>query len=184
MKKSWIVIGIGVLLGVFVVGQYNKLVANQEMVKQSWSQVDVVLQRRLELIPNLVETVKGYAKHEKDLFVSIAEARAKLAGAKTVQEKIDGNDALGGMLARLLVVVEQYPQLKANESFAKLQDELAGAENRIAVERRNYNQAVQTYNLTVRRFPGNLMAGMFGFQLNDTYFKAAEGAKEAPKVAF
>lgn len=184
MKTSWIVIGVIVLLGVFSVGQYNGLVSRQESVTKAWSQVENVLQRRADLIPNLVETVKGYAKHEKEVFTAIADARAKLGGAKSVPEKIDAHESLGNALSRLLVVMENYPQLKANENFHKLQDELAGTENRITVERMNYNETVNGYNVAVRRFPGNLIAGMFGFKANDAYFKAAEGAKEVPAVKF
>lgn len=184
MKTLWIVVGAIVLLGFFGVTQYNGMVGRQESVTQAWAQVENVLQRRADLIPNLVETVKGYAKHEKDVFTALADARAKLGGARTVPEKIEAHEGLGSALSRLLVVMENYPQLKANENFHKLQDELSGTENRITVERMRYNQAIQTYNISVKRFPGNLIAGMFGFQANDAYFKAAEAAKEVPKVKF
>ncbi|MBD3271993.1 MAG: LemA family protein, partial [Elusimicrobia bacterium] len=151
----------------------------------SWSQVENVLQRRYDLIPNLVNTVKGYAKHERELFEQFAEARKMMAGARSVNEKMRANDALSGALSRLMVVVEQYPNLKANESFQKLMDELAGTENRIAVERKRYNDSVGVYNIMVKRFPGNIVASIFNFeQKSEAYFQADEQAQEAPKVEF
>ena len=172
------------LFGGKLVGMRNQLVTERETINAQWRQVDVALQRRADLIPNLVETVKGYAKHEQGVLQSIANARAALVGARTPGEKIDANNRLDGALARLLVVVENYPNLKANENFLRLQDELAGTENRIAVERRKYNEAVQRYNTDIELFPNNIAASMFGFARNDAYFKTEGAAREAPKVAF
>jgi len=188
MKIGLIVIGVVVLiaLGVFgwAMGARNTLVTEREAVNASWSQVDVALQRRADLIPNLVETVKGFAKQEQTVIKEVTDARAALGGARTPQEKIQANSQLDGALSRLLVVVENYPQLKSNENFLRLQDELAGTENRIAVERRKYNETVQQYNVDIQRFPQNIVASMFNFQRNDAYFKTEPGAKNPPKVAF
>lgn len=188
MKKSWIIIGVVVLLVLIVggscVGKYNQLVTMDESITASWSQVENVLQRRNDLIPNLVNTVKGYAAHEKEIFENVAEARAKLAGAKTINEKVLANQELGGALSRLLLIVERYPDLKANQNFLALQDELSGTENRIAVERMRYNEVVRGYNILVKRFPSNLIASVFGFEKKEVYFQAEEGAKEVPKVEF
>jgi len=164
-------------------GMYNSLVSLDEGVKESWAQVETQLQRRYDLIPNYVETVKGYAAQEKDVFIKVTEARSKVGQAQSIPDKIEANNELTSALSRLLVVVEQYPQLKSNENFIRLQDELAGTENRIAVARRRYNEAVKTYNVTVRSFPQNLVAKMFSFQ-KATFFEAPEAAKEAPKVKF
>jgi LemA protein len=153
-------------------------------VNAAWAQVDVVLQRRADLIPNLVETVKAFATHEEKVFGDIAAARAAMAGAKTPQEKIAANGQLDSALSRLLVVVENYPQLRSNENFLRLQDELAGTENRIAVERRRYNETVQDYNTYISLFPNNIVASFSGFTRNDAYFKTEEGARQAPKVNF
>ena len=187
MKKSLIVIGVIVLiLLVFFLsirGTYNRLVALDENVKTAWSQVENQLQRRLDLIPNYVETVKGYAKHEREVLTEVTKARAKVAGAGSIEGKIAANNQLSSALARLLVVVERYPDLKANQNFIRLQDELAGTENRIAVERRRYNEAVRMYNTKIRSFPTNIMAGMFGFGRADL-FQAPEAAKAPPKVKF
>lgn len=169
-------------------GQYvsarNTMVSKNEAVKSAWSQVDVVLQRRADLIPNLVETVKGYAKQEQTVFGDIAKARSALLSAGSPQEKIAANGQLDGALGRLLVIAENYPQLRSNENFLRLQDELAGTENRIAVERRRYNDTLQDYNTYVQSFPNNVYAGWAGFKPNDAYFKAAEGSREVPKVNF
>ena len=176
------------LIGLVVFGQYvstkNTLVSKNEAVKSAWSQVDVVLQRRADLIPNLVETVKGYAQHEETVFGDIAKARSALLSAGTPQEKIAANGQLDSALGRLLVVVENYPNLKANENFLRLQDELAGTENRIAVERKRYNDSLQDYNTYVQQFPASLFAGWAGFKANNAYFAASEASREAPKVNF
>ena len=172
----------GSLFGFFK-GTYNNFVALDEAVKSSWAQVENQLQRRYDLIPNLVETVKGYAKQEKDVFVEVANARAKVGGAANVPDKIKSNNELSGALSRLLIVVERYPELKSNQNFLRLQDELAGTENRIAVERKRYNDAVRTYNVAIRSFPANMLAGMFQFQAA-TFFEAPAAAKTAPQVKF
>jgi len=188
MKILLIIVVILLLAGLMFGGKYvgirNDLVTKKEAVNAAWSQVDVALQRRADLIPNLVETVKGYAKHEESIMTAVANARSALLGAKTPQEKIAANTQLDGALGRLLVVVENYPNLKANETFLRLQDELAGTENRIAVERRKYNETVQSYNTQIQLFPNNLVASMSGFERNDAYFKTEEGARTAPKVNF
>ncbi len=188
MKTVVIVFVILAILAVIFANMYvsrrNDMVRLNQAVQAQWSNVDVVLQRRADLIPNLVETVKGYAKHEQTVFAAIANARAALNAAKTPAERIAANNQLDTALGRLLVIVENYPNLKANENFLRLQDELAGTENRIAVERRKYNEAVQTYNTYIQLFPNNLIAGLAGFQENDAYFKAGEASREAPKVNF
>ncbi len=162
---------------------YNSLVKLDEEVKASWAQVENQLQRRLDLIPNLVETVKGYAKHERELLTKITEARAKVGQARSIKEKIEANNELTSALGRLLLVVENYPNLKASENFIRLQDELAGTENRIAVERRRYNEAVKRYNIKIRSFPTNLIASLFGFK-KATFFQIPPEAKKVPKVKF
>jgi LemA protein len=176
------------LIGVSIFGSYvstrNTLVQKNEGVKSAWSQVDIVLQRRADLIPNLVETVKGYAQQEQTVFGDIAKARSALLSAGTPQQKIAANGQLDGALGRLLLVVENYPQLKSNENFLRLQDELAGTENRIAVERKRYNDTLQDYNTYVQQFPNNIFAGWSGFKPNDAYFQASEGSRVAPKVNF
>src|SRR5579859_3094455 len=188
MGKGVIVVIILVVLVLIGFGQYvgvrNTLVTKNEAVKAAWSQVDIVLQRRADLIPNLVETVKGFALQEQTVFGDIAKARSQLLGATTPADKIAANKQLDGALGRLLVVVENYPELKSNENFLRLQDELAGTENRIAVERRKYNETVQTYNTQIQLFPNNIVASMSGFERNDAYFKTEPGAKTAPKVTF
>jgi|SRR5208282_1307338 len=175
---------LALMVGGAYVGRRNQMAIKREAVNAAWAQVDVVLQRRADLIPNLVETVKGYAVQEQTVFGDIAAARAALIGAKTPSDKIAANGQLDSALSRLLVIVENYPQLKSNENFMRLQDELAGTENRIAVERRRYNDAVQDYNTYIALFPNSLVASMAGFARNDAYFKTDEGARQAPKVNF
>jgi LemA protein len=175
---------IALLLGGSFISRRNQMAIKREAVNAAWSQVDVVLQRRADLIPNLVETVKGFAAQEQTVFGDIAKARSALLGASTPADKIAANGRLDSALGRLLVVVENYPQLKSNENFLRLQDELAGTENRIAVERRRYNETVQDYNTYISLFPNSIVAGMSGFTRNDAYFKTDEGARQAPKVNF
>ncbi len=188
MKKGMIVLGVVVLVALMIAGMYvgrrNEMVRKSETVKSAWAQVDVVLQRRADLIPNLVETVKGFAAQEQTVFHDIASARAALLGAKTPTDKIAANGQLDGALGRLLLIVENYPQLKSNENFLRLQDELAGTENRIAVERKRYNDSVQDYNTYIGLFPNNIFAGWAGFERNNAYFAATEASREAPKVQF
>ncbi len=188
MKAALIVIVVLALIALVVFGQYvgvrNTLVTKNEAVKAAWSQVDIVLQRRADLIPNLVETVKGYAKQEQTVFGDIAKARSALLSAGTPADKIAANQQLDGALGRLLLIVENYPQLKSNENFLRLQDELAGTENRIAVERKRYNDTLQDYNTYIKKFPTNIYAGWAGFKANEAYFAAAEGARQVPKVNF
>ena len=186
-KTLLVVLGVIVLLilmGFFYVrGTYNSLVSMDESVKAAWAQVENQLQRRYDLIPNYVETVKGYASHEKEVFTRVTEARSRVAGAGNINDKIQANNELSSALARLLVVVENYPELKANTNFIRLQDELAGTENRIAVERRRYNETVREYNIKIRQFPTNIFAGMFGFE-KATFFEVPKERQEAPKVKF
>ncbi len=197
INKSWIVIGVIILFllggcGIFV-GSYNRLVTLDEQVKAQWSQVENVYQRRADLIPNLVESVKGFAKHEKETFQAITEARSKIGSMKLDSSVVNDpkkfaefqrvQGELSGALSRLMVVVENYPQLKANENFLNLQSQLEGTENRIAVERKRYNDLAQEFNSFRRRFPSNIIANMFGFS-EKAYFKAEEGAEKAPKVKF
>jgi LemA protein len=186
--KALIAIGVIALLLIAgfsnYVGARNQMVTKNETVKAAWSQVDIVLQRRADLIPNLVETVKGFALQEQTVFGDIAKARSRLLSANTPTDKIAANQQLDGALGRLLVVVENYPQLKSNENFLRLQDELAGTENRIAVERKRYNDALQDYNTFIGLFPNSMWAGMAGFKRNDAYFAASEGSRTVPKVDF
>ncbi len=196
MKKVWVVLL--VILGVIAViamsfaGTYNGLVQSEEQVNQAWSQVENVYQRRLDLIPNLVETVKGYAAHEKSTFVEVTEARSRAAGTlskdvindpQKFQQFQESQGALSSALSRLLVIVERYPDLKANQNFMSLQTQLEGTENRISVERGRYNEAAQMFNTKLRQFPTNMIGGMFGFKTKE-YFKAEVRAAEAPKVRF
>src|SRR5258708_7856968 len=188
MKIALIVLAvlliIALMLGSSFIGRRNQMAVKREAVNAAWAQVDVVLQRRADLIPNLVETVKGFAAQEQTVFGDIAKARSALLGAHSPADKIAANGQLDSALGRLLVVVENYPQLKSNENFLRLQDELAGTENRIAVERRRYNETLQDYNTYISLFPNNLIASMSGFARNDAYFKADEGSRQAPKVNF
>ena len=170
----------GVVFGGFYVNRRNTMVQQKEAITAAWAQVDTVIQRRADLIPNLVETVRGIADQERDVFIGVAEARAKVAGSQTPADTIAANDQLSGALSRLLLVVERYPDLKSNQNFIRLQDELAGTENRIAVERRRYNQTVQDYNTYIQLFPNNLVAGMSGFAREEAYFRTSEEARQAP----
>ena len=189
--NPWIIvlITIGVLLALamgiagYVRTTYNDMVARQEQIRTAWAQVENQLQRRYDLIPNLVETVRGYAKQETTIFNHIADARARIGSAQTVPQKMAAENELSGALARLLVVVENYPELKSSENFRALQDELAGTENRIAVERMRYNEEARAYNIRVRQFPSNLVAGVFNFQASPL-FEAPKEAQQAPKVQF
>ena len=192
MKKKGCVIAIiivavlailAVSVYAYVKGKYNSFVQQQLDVENNWAEVENQLKRRYDLIPNLVETVKGYASHEKEVFTRVTEARASVGKAETRQESIDANNQLTGALSRLLVTVENYPQLKANENFIRLQDELAGTENRIAVSRRRYNEAVTIFNKNISIFPNNLFAGMFNFEKEPLY-KIDESEKETPQVKF
>lgn len=188
MSKFVIVFIAVVVVILLFVGKYigvkNTLVAKNEGVKAAWSQVDIVLQRRADLVPNLVETVKGYAKQEQTVFGEIAQARSQLLAAGTPEQKISANARLDGALGRLLAISENYPQLKSNENFLRLQDELAGTENRIAVERRRYNDTLRDYNTYVQQFPNSLFAPGLGFKPNTAYFEASEGSRAAPRVNF
>jgi LemA protein len=188
VKIALIVVAVLLVLGMGACSKYvgvrNDLVTQREAVTASWSTVDVALQRRADLIPNLVETVKGFAAHETEVFKNIGDARAALGGARTPSEKIAANDQLSGALSRLLMISENYPQLRSNENFLRLQDELAGTENRIAIERRKYNETLQGYNTAIQLFPNNIVAGLSGFSRNDAYFKTEPGARTAPKVGF
>jgi LemA protein len=187
--KAGIIILVVLLIVAFLFGsayfsRRNQMAIKKEAVNAAWAQVDVVLQRRADLIPNLVQTVKGYAVQEQTVFGDIAAARAAMMGAKTPADKIAANGQLDTALSRLMVIVENYPQLKSNENFMRLQDELAGTENRIAVERKRYNDSVQDYNTYISLFPNSMIAGFAGFVRNDAYFKTEEGARTAPKVNF
>ena len=188
MKTGVVILVLLLIVAFFVGGSFisrrNQMVVKREAVNAAWSQVDVVLQRRADLIPNLVETVKGYAVQEQTVFGEIARARSALLSAQTPADKIAANGQLDGAIGRLLLLVENYPQLKSNENFLRLQDELAGTENRIAVERRRYNEAVQDYNTYIALFPNSLVASLTKFTRNDAYFKTEEGARQAPKVQF
>src|SRR5579859_5210438 len=188
MGKGVIVVIILVVLVLIGFGQYvgvrNTLVTKNESVKAAWSQVDIVLQRRADLIPNLVETVKGITHQEQAVFGEIARARSALLSATTPQGKIEANRQLDGSLGRLLALAENYPQLRSSENFLRLQDELAGTENRIAVERKRYNDTLREYNVYIQQFPNSIFAGWSGFKPNDAYFTASEGSRTAPKVNF
>ena len=162
---------------------YNQLVAQNEVVDAAWGEVENQLQRRNDLIPNLVNTVKGFAAHEKQVLTEVTEARSRVAGAGSPEASIEASNQLSGALSRLLVVVERYPELKSDQNFLKLQDELAGTENRLTVARMRYNEAVRGFNTTVKKFPTNLMAKLFGFTAR-AYFEAPDSATEAPKVEF
>jgi LemA protein len=186
------IIGLGIVLvllvivimgAIFTVVPYNRLTRLDVETENAWAEVNNQLQRRNDLIPNLVSTVKGYATHEKELFEHIADARARLAGASDIQDKMKTSNELSGLLSRLLVIVENYPQLKANENFLELQNQLEGTENRLAVARNRYNVAVRNYNTAIRVFPSNIMAGLFGFTPKQ-FFEAPESAQQVPQVTF
>lgn len=198
MKKLAAISGIGLLgaalvVGLWIMSGYNGLIDRDEQVKQAWSEVENTYQRRLDLIPNLVETVKGAAEFEKSTFTEVAEARARAGDMRITADMLDdpqvlarfeqAQAALTSALSRLLVTVERYPELKANANFVRLQDELAGTENRIAVARRRFNEVVQQYNVRVQRFPTRMIAGFFGFEQR-AYFQADRGAEKAPRVEF
>jgi LemA protein len=188
MKGLLLALGVLVLGGVLIGGPLfstrNDLVREQNDIQGKWAQVDNDLKRRADLIPNLVETVKGYAKQEQSVFGEVAAARSRLLNAPSPQEKIDANNQLSGALGRLLVIQERYPELKSNENFLRLQDELAGTENRIAISRRDYNEAVTKYNTDIELFPKNISASVFGFHRNDAYFKTTEQERQVPSVKF
>jgi len=190
MKAGWIVLGLVAVLIVGAVGacgvvvsQYNRLVAMDTDIKAKWAQVDNQLQRRTDLIPNLVETVKGFAGQERAVIDSVTTARAKLAGAGNVSDRMAASNELSGALSRLLVVVENYPNLKSDATFARLMDELAGTENRLSVERKRYNDSVQVYNVAVRQFPASFIAGFLGFR-EQPFFQVPTAARQAPQVKF
>ncbi len=179
-----IVAGLALIIGMSFASVYNGIVAKHETITEKWAQVENQLQRRNDLIPNLVNTVKGYAQHEKTLFEDITNARSQWAKASNPDDKIKAAASMDSALSRLLLVVENYPTLKADQTFLKLMDELSGTENRIAVERMRYNESVKEYNISVRTFPGNFIAGMFNYKVATEYFKAEESAKKVPEVKF
>ncbi len=187
MKKGSIIliviIAVIAILGLSCVGKYNTMVSKEETVTKELKNVDTYLQRRADLIPNLVNTVKGYASHEEKIISNITEARSNLLNAKTTGDKAKANEELSNAISALMVVVENYPDLKANQNFINLQDELAGTENRIAVARKNYNDTVNDYNSYIKKFPTNIIAGMFKFESKD-YFEASDNAKTVPEVNF
>jgi len=187
MKAVWIVLGVILVIvlaiGGALISKWNQLVSLDTDVKSKWAQVDNQLQRRSDLIPNLVETVKGFATQERTIVETIANARARMAGAGSVSDKISASNEMTSALSRLLVVVENYPQVKSDATFHRLMDELAGTENRLAVERKRYNDAVQVYNVTVRQFPGNLLAGFLGFR-EQPFFEVPASARQLPQVKF
>ena len=187
MRKGWLTAGLVVVLLLVVyfltAGTYNRFVTMQEQINNSQAEIANQLQRRFDLIPNLVETVKGFAAQERTIMEEIAAARTKYAGAEALPDKLAANDALSAALGRLLVIVENYPDLKSNQTFIRLMDELSGTENRIAVARKRYNDAVKEYNAAIRRFPGNLIARFMGFEAAQ-YFEAPEETEKPPEVEF
>ena len=196
MKRSYVVIivivAVVLVLFFWIKGMYNSMVRTDETVSQAWAQVENVYQRRADLVPNLVATVKGYAEHESSTLEAVVNARAKATqmtvdpsglSAAEIARFTEAQDELGAAIGRLLVSVERYPDLKANQNFLELQAQLEGTENRIAVERQKFNEAARSYNVTIRKFPNNIFAGMFGFEKKG-YFKASEGAEQAPAVSF
>lgn len=188
MKKGWaafiVILLIVVIFGGMYISARNQMVRKNETIKSDWAQVDVVLERRADLIPNLVETVKGVAAQEITVFTAVANARAALMNAQTPKDKIAANGQLDSALVKVLALTENYPQLKSNESFLRLQDALEGTENRIAVERKRYDDAIQDYNTFIGTFPNSTFARWAGFQRNDAYFAATPESRQVPKVAF
>jgi len=178
-----IVLGVAVLAGLFLAVSYNRFVSLNEKVENKWAQVETQYQRRYDLVPNLVESVKGLMAQEKDVFLGIAEARKAYAGARTLEEKVEATNQMESALARLLVIMENYPDLKSSEAVQTLMAQLEGTENRISVERKRYNDAVAEFNMAIKRFPGNTIAGLFGFK-EKPYFEAVSGAEAAPQVKF
>jgi LemA protein len=187
-RTVWIVVAVLVVVALFVFGSYvstrNRLVEKDQIVKSRWSEVDVQMQRRADLIPNLVETVKGFTKEESTVFGDIANARAGMLNAQGPQAKIAANNQLDGAIGRLLLLTENYPQLRSSDQFMRLQDELAGTENRIGVARKRYNDAIQDYDTFLLQFPNSIWAGMAGFKENDAYFTASPAAQQVPNVKF
>ncbi len=184
IKTGWIILAAVLLIGLYAGMTYNRLVTLHEQIPHAWSQVQNVLQRRNDLIPNLVETVKGYAKHEQTVFHDVSEALKAFNRATTVQDKIAADNSITSLLGRIMAISLQYPNLKADQQFLRLSDELAGTENRIAVERMRFNDMVQEYNTKVKTFPTNIVARLGGFNPNEAYFKAEEAAQKAPAVHF
>lgn len=185
MKKMLIGLGIAAIAVVIVIiSSYNGIVTLHENITARWAQVENQLQRRNDLIPNLVSSVKGYAAHEKTVFENVTKARSQWAAAGSIDDKVQAAASMDTAIARLLLVAENYPTLKADQTFLALMDELSGTENRIAVERMRYNEAVRQFNITVRVFPGNVVAGLFGYKPAREYFTAEEGAKKVPQVTF
>jgi LemA protein len=178
-----VVVGILVIAGLSLMGTYNKIVSLDEGVGSSWAQVETVLQRRYDLIPNLVNTVKGFASQEKEVLTEVTRLRSQWTGAGSVDDKAKAASSMEGALGRLMVVIEKYPELKSNQNFLALQDELSGTENRLAVERRRYNEVVQIYNTTIRRFPASVVASFGGFEKKE-YFQSDAAAAKAPEVKF
>jgi len=182
MNKIWLgILGVGVLLVIMFFGTYNSLVKKSTVIDGQWAQVETQYQRRFDLVPNLVSSTKGFLEQEKTIFEEIANARTQYGGARSVDEKVAGASALDSALSRLLVIVENYPNLKSNETVARLMDELSGTENRISVERRRFNEFVADYNLTIKRIPTVFVAGLFGFGQRP-YFEAVAGAENPPSV--
>jgi len=184
MTALLIILAVLVLGFLFIVGMYNALVRLRNQVKNAWSQIDVQLKRRHDLIPNLVETARGYMKHERETLESVTQARSRAVGAGTVQEKASAESELSGALGRFMLVVENYPDLKANQNFLALQEELTSTENRIGFARQNYNDQVLSYNNKIQMFPSNVVAGIFNFKPEDFFEIEAKGEREAPKVSF
>ena len=182
-KIGLIIIAVIAVIAIILIGGYNSIISASEEVENKFSTIDTQLQRRADLIPNLVNTVKGYTKQEQDIINSITDARAKMVGTTSVSEKAEANDELTSALSKLMVVVENYPDLKSSQNFIQLSDELSGTENRIATARKDYNDAVKEYNLKIKKFPAGIIANMFGFEQKE-YFQATQESKEVPNVQF